>query len=54
MAEKSLRWIQTERLILREFSLEDLDIYAGIMGDDKAGRQFPKGKCYTREESTRS
>ena len=54
MEDKSLRWVQTDRLILREFNLEDLDAYAEIMGDDEVGRQFPKGKGYTREESTRS
>jgi len=46
--------IRTDRLILRQFTSDDLNAYANIMGDYEVGRQFPKGEGYTREESTRS
>lgn len=50
----SFREIRTDRLCLRRFSLEDLDAYAGIMGDYEVGKWFPKGKGYTREEAKKS
>jgi len=46
--------IVTDRLHLRRFRKEDLDTYAGIMGDHEIGKWFPKGEGYTREEAERS
>lgn len=46
--------ISTARLCLRRFGREDLDAYAGIMGDYEVGRWFPKGEGYTREEARKS
>jgi [ribosomal protein S5]-alanine N-acetyltransferase len=46
--------IVTDRLRLRPLGVEDLDAYAGIMGDPEVGKWFPKGTSYTREESEKS
>jgi len=46
--------IRTNRLLLRRFSLEDMDAYAAIMGDDEVMRWFPNGKGYTREQAKKS
>jgi ribosomal-protein-alanine N-acetyltransferase len=46
--------ITMNRLILRQFTKDDLDTYAEIMGDREVGRWFPKGDGYTREESEKS
>jgi ribosomal-protein-alanine N-acetyltransferase len=46
--------VKTDRLFLRRFSREDLDAYAGIMGDYEVGKWFPKGEGYTREEAKKS
>ena len=46
--------IRTDRLFLRRFTMEDLEAYARIMGDQNVGRWFPKGDGYTREESEKS
>lgn len=44
--------IETERLLLREFSLEkDINDYANIMGEDDVGKWLPKGRGYTKEET---
>jgi len=48
------REIRTNRLCLRQFSKEDLDAYAKIMGDHEVGKWLPKGDGYTREETQRS
>jgi RimJ/RimL family protein N-acetyltransferase len=41
--------LQTDRLALREMSLEDLDFVAAMLADHQVMRFYPK--CYTREES---
>jgi ribosomal-protein-alanine N-acetyltransferase len=46
--------IKTERLCLRQFSEEDSEAYARIMGDHEVGKWFPKGTGYTSEEARRS
>ena len=46
--------IVTDRLRLRPLGVEDLDAYAGIMGEPEVGKWFPKGTSYTREESEKS
>lgn len=38
------REIRTDRLCLRRFSLEDLDAYAGIMGDYEVANGFLRAK----------
>jgi RimJ/RimL family protein N-acetyltransferase len=55
MAENNQkREIATDRLCLRQFTKDDLEAYARIMGDHEVGKWFPKGTGYTREESKRS
>ena len=46
--------IVTDRLRLKPLGVEDLDAYAGIMGEPEVGKWFPKGTSYTREESEKS
>jgi len=46
--------ITTNRLVLRQFRKDDLDIYSRIMGDREVGKWFPKGDGYTHEESEKS
>lgn len=41
--------LETERLILREFREDDLDAYAGMLGDPETMRFYPRP--YTREEA---
>lgn len=44
--------IETERLLLREFSLEqDLNDYVYIMAEEEVGSWLPKGQGYTKEET---
>jgi ribosomal-protein-alanine N-acetyltransferase len=44
----------TDRLRLRPLGVDDLDSYAGIMGEPEVGKWFPKGAGYTREDSEKS
>jgi len=46
--------IATERLLLKQFSMEDLDAYARIMGDHEVGKWFPNGEGYARQQAERS
>jgi ribosomal-protein-alanine N-acetyltransferase len=48
------REIETSRLRLRQFTADDFDAYAAIMGDYEVGKMFPKGTGYNRDESRRS
>lgn len=48
---KHSKTIETERLYLRQFNDDDLDSYAGIMGDDEVGKWLPKERGLTREET---
>jgi len=41
--------LQTQRLSLREMSLDDLDFVAGMLSDPEVMRYYPK--CYTRSEA---
>ncbi|HZZ73359.1 MAG TPA: GNAT family N-acetyltransferase [Pirellulales bacterium] len=41
--------LQTERLILREMSLDDLDFVAAMLADPEVMRFYPK--CYSRDEA---
>lgn len=49
---KNFPQIETDRLLLREFSLEkDLNDYASIMAENEVGRWLPKGRGYTKDET---
>ncbi len=41
--------LETDRLALREMSLDDLDFVATMLADPQVMRFYPK--CYSREES---
>ncbi len=41
--------LESDRLALREMSLEDLDFVATMLADSQVMRFYPK--CYSREES---
>ena len=47
---KENREIETGRLILRGFQREDLGSFADIMGEDRVGKQLPRGEGYTYQE----
>ena len=51
-APRSAPRLETERLILREFRVEDLDAHAATLGDSQV-MEFIGGKPMTREDSWR-
>jgi len=42
--------LETERLILRHFTSDDVGVYHTILGDDEVGKWLPKGEGYTLDE----
>lgn len=46
--------LETERLIMREFRLEDFDTFAGLMADPSFRRYLGKGETLNREMAWRS
>ncbi len=42
--------LETERLIMRAFSWDDISAYHEVLGDTQVGRWLPKGEGYTEEE----
>ncbi|HHY77547.1 MAG TPA: GNAT family N-acetyltransferase, partial [Clostridiales bacterium] len=42
--------LETDRLYMRRFRTNDLDVFSQILGQDEVGQWLPRGRGYTKDE----
>lgn len=42
--------LETERLYMRRFRTDDIDVFSQILGQDEVGQWLPRGRGYTKNE----
>lgn len=42
--------LETERLYMRRFRTDDIDVFSQILGQDEVGQWLPRGRGYTKDE----